>query len=120
MSKPEENPTNENVVIEEYTESGFWDKVANYAKVAGKTVIEKALYLYYATTSADTPIHAKAVAVAALAYFISPIDAIPDAIPVGGYSDDLAVLITALATIAPYITEDVTQKAQAKLREWFD
>lgn len=119
MSKPEENPTNENVVIEEYTESGFWDKVSSYASTAGKTVIEKALYLYYATTSGDTPIPAKAVAVATLAYFVSPLDAIPDVVPVIGYSDDLGAITTALVTLAPYITDEVKRQASEKLGQWF-
>ena len=32
----------------EFSENNFWDKVVNFAKAAGKEVIEKALWLYYA------------------------------------------------------------------------
>ena len=57
----------------------------------------------------------------ALAYFISPIDAIPDPIPVIGFTDDLGVLIGAVATIAMHITPKEKKKAAEKRRwiEWF-
>jgi uncharacterized membrane protein YkvA (DUF1232 family) len=54
-----------------------------------------------------------------LGYFISPIDAIPDVIPFVGYSDDLGVLVAAVATVSTYITDDVKAKAKAKLQDWF-
>ena len=56
----------------------------------------------------------------ALAYFISPIDAIPDPIPVIGFTDDLGVLIGAVATIAAHITPKEKKKAAEKMAEWFD
>lgn len=103
----------------EYSEEGFWEKVKKYAKVAGSEVIGKALQLYYTMQLPATPIWAKAVIIGALGYFISPIDAIPDAIPVVGYVDDLGVIVAALATVSTYVTDDVKAKAKAKLIEWF-
>ncbi len=38
----------------------------------------------------------KAMIIGALGYLISPLDVIPDAIPIAGLSDDLAVLIFVL------------------------
>ena len=49
---------------------------------AGKEVIEKALILYYCLQDDDTPAWAKTTIIGALGYFISPIDAIPDLVPV--------------------------------------
>lgn len=85
----------------------------------GKEVIEKALQLYYAMQAPNTPTWAKAVIIAALGYFISPIDAIPDVVPFVGFADDLGVLVAALAAVATYITDEVKNKADAKLDEWF-
>ena len=65
------------------------------------------------------PAWAKAIIIGALAYFIMPLDAIPDAIPVAGYSDDLGALSAALAMVAMYITEDVKAQARSKMEEWF-
>jgi uncharacterized membrane protein YkvA (DUF1232 family) len=103
----------------DFSEEGFWEKVVKYAKVAGQEVIEKALWLFYAYLEPGTPLWAKGVIVSALGYFISPIDAIPDVIPVVGYSDDLGVLVAALAAVAFYITDNVKENASNKLRDWF-
>lgn len=102
-----------------YDDDGFWKKVMKYAKKAGSGVIEKSLQLYYAAQSPETPLWAKTTIYAALGYFISPIDAIPDVVPVMGYTDDLGVLTAAIASVAMYIDTDVKQKAKEKLEDWF-
>ena len=102
-----------------YTDDSFWDKVIRFAKTAGREVIEKALWLYYAAQQPNTPVWAKTAIYGALGYFISPIDAIPDITPVVGYVDDLAVLAAAVATVATYITAEVKQRASEKLTGWF-
>jgi len=63
--------------------------------------------------------HAKVIIIGALGYFISPVDAISDFIPVVGYADDLGVLTLAIATVAAYITYNVKAQAHEKLTEWF-
>lgn len=102
-----------------YSDPAFWDKVLNFAKVAGKEVIERALQLYYAAQHPETPAWAKTVIYGALGYFIFPADTIPDTIPVIGFTDDLGVLIAALATVALHVNEDVKHRAARKLKEWF-
>ncbi len=103
----------------EYSDEGFWNKVVSFAKAAGKEVIEKALWLYYAAQDPATPAWAKGIAYGALGYFILPIDAIPDLTPVIGYTDDLGILVAAVAAIATYITKDVKEKAAQKMKDWF-
>lgn len=95
-------------------------KVMRFLKIAGKAVVEKALWLYYAAQEKETPAWAKGVIYGAIGYFIFPIDAIPDIIPAVGYADDLGVLAAAIATVAAYINENVKAKAAKKLRDWFD
>lgn len=104
---------------EDFTQSGFWAKLAKQAKKAGHKVIETALSVYYITVDDATPVKVKAVGAAALAYFISPIDLIPDVIPVIGYSDDMAVLAGALVMLAPYLTDEIRRKANATMKSWF-
>jgi uncharacterized membrane protein YkvA (DUF1232 family) len=103
----------------DYSEQGFWDKLVSFAKTAGKEVIEKALWLYYAAQDPKIPSWAKTVIYGALGYFIFPIDAIPDITPVVGYADDLGVLAAAVATVSMYITDDVKALASQKLNDWF-
>lgn len=103
----------------EYTESGFKNKLIRYAQIAGREVVEKALWLYYASRSPETPAWAKTAIYGALGYFISIIDAVPDFTPIIGYADDLGVLVAALATVTAYVTPEVKTKASEKLRQWF-
>lgn len=103
----------------DYSDSSFWEKLKGYAKTAGLEVVEKALFLYYAAQKPETPIWAKTTVYGALAYFISPVDAIPDVIPVVGYADDLGVLVAAVTSIAIYIDSEVKAQAQVKLEDWF-
>lgn len=103
----------------EYSPSAFWDKVRKYAKEAGETVLEPALKMYYALQDKDTPAWAKTTIVGALGYFISPIDAIPDFLPVVGYTDDLTVLAGALAVVMTHIKDEHAEQARQTLRQWF-
>lgn len=102
-----------------YSDDGFWDKAKHHAKSAGQAVLEPALKMYYAARDPDTPAWAKAAIFAALGYFISPLDAIPDLLPVLGYSDDLGVLAAALAATAASIKDEHVQKARETLERWF-
>ena len=52
--------------------------------------------------------------------FLAPLDVIPDAIPIAGLGDDLAVLLFVLKKVWGEVSEDVKAKAQDKLKKWFD
>jgi len=103
----------------EFDDGSFWDKVKHFALKAGKEVIEKALWLYYAAQQPNTPVWAKTVIYGALAYFVLPVDAVPDAIPVAGFTDDLGALAAALGTVSMYVTDQVKTMAAEKMGEWF-
>ena len=102
-----------------YSEPKFRDKLARAALAAGREVVEKALWLYFAAQRPETPKWAKATVYGALAYFIVPLDAIPDVTPLVGYTDDLGVLALAVVTIARYIDESVREKTSRFLARWF-
>ncbi|GEM_PF-188096 len=103
----------------EYSEKNLFDKVLNVAKKAGIKVIYAALVLFYTLQKPTLPGWAKATIIGALGYFISPLDAILDVVPIAGYTDDLGVLLVALAAVAMFIDDDVKQKAKNKLSDWF-
>ncbi len=106
-------------VVYRYSEPRFHQKLARAALAAGREVVEKALWLYFAAQRPDTPGWAKATVYGALAYFIMPFDAIPDLAPVAGYTDDLGVLLVAVATIARYVDDSVKEQARATMTRWF-
>ncbi len=104
----------------DYSEGDFWDKVKTYAKIAGESVLEPALKMYYCAKDDDTPTWAKTTIYGALGYFISPIDIIPDITPVVGYTDDLGALTLAIATVAAYIKDEHVKQAKETLKRWFN
>ena len=101
-----------------YSEANFWDKCKGGAKGAGKQVLEKSLWLYFAMQKEDCPAWAKAAIIGALGYFIFPLDAIPDLAPGLGYTDDLGVLAGAVTAVASQIDAPVRKKASKKLKDW--
>ena len=102
-----------------YSSAGFWKKLAGRGRSVGRSALEKALYLYFAAQSPDTPKWARRVILGALGYFILPLDAVPDLAPLLGFTDDIGVMAAALATVAMYITPNVKAQAHQKLNDWF-
>ncbi len=97
----------------------LWQKISSAAGRLSRETVEKVLWLYYASRRPETPKWAKTLIYSTLAYFILPLDAIPDFIPITGYTDDLGAIGTALATLAMYVDDDVKRKTSAKLQRWF-
>lgn len=80
--------------------------------------IKKETYtIYLACKDSRTPWYAKALAAIVVAYALSPIDLIPDIIPILGYLDDLILLplgiIVVMRMIPPVVLEDCRKQAQA-------
>jgi uncharacterized membrane protein YkvA (DUF1232 family) len=87
---------NERVVRE-----GFWRKLRRFA---GRLPFTADLVAaYYCALDPTTPLRARAVLLAAIAYFVLPVDMVPDAIAVLGFSDDATVLATAVAVAGAHI-----------------
>jgi len=76
-----------------YVEENLWYKLEKAGKKISFAKDIMALFAYLKDSFVSW--HRKAIVIAALIYFISPIDAIPDVAPLFGYLDDLGV-ITAL------------------------
>lgn len=61
----------------------------------------------------------KAYIIGALGYLIFPLDFIPDAVPIVGYSDDFAAIMMVFNQVKDSITPVIELKATKKLAEWF-
>jgi len=96
---------------EEKVKRGFFPKLARVfasLPMAGEVVAG-----YYAAFDPATPLKAKAILLAALAYFIMPFDAVPDFIVGLGFTDDMAVLMTAFSLVTRHINEGHRARARA-------
>jgi uncharacterized membrane protein YkvA (DUF1232 family) len=92
----------------------FWIKLKKVA--ARLPFTEDLLAAYYCAFDRETPRHVQAALLGALAYFILPFDFIPDMLPVLGFTDDAAVLATAIRLVASHITDDHRAAARAALK----
>jgi uncharacterized membrane protein YkvA (DUF1232 family) len=91
----------------------FWRKLKRVA--AHIPFAEELLAAYYCAFDRDTPLPVKATLVGALAYFILPVDAIPDVLPAIGFTDDAAVLATAIKLVASHIRPAHREAARGTL-----
>lgn len=105
---------------DKFSSKGFVEKISRIAKRAGSKLVYVALVLYYTLQSKEVSFKDKAIIVGALGYLISPLDVIPDAIPIVGLSEDLTVLMYVVNKIWVDVPEEVKLKARNKLSEWFD
>ncbi|WP_454914834.1 YkvA family protein [Xanthobacter sediminis] len=81
--------------------NGFWKKLKRQATYV--PFAEEATAAYFAAFDRATPMKVRATLLAALAYFVLPVDAVPDVFPVLGFTDDAAVLMTALRLLSDHV-----------------
>ena len=105
---------------DKFTQNGFIDKVSRIAKRAGAKLVYAALILYYTLQSDKVSVKDKTLIIGALGYLISPLDVMPDAIPIVGLGDDLSVLIYVLYKVWGDVSNEIKEKAHEKLSKWFD
>jgi uncharacterized membrane protein YkvA (DUF1232 family) len=110
--RPEDYVGRDEARNEQVVREGFVAKAKRYLRQV--PMAEEVVALYFCMLDARTPLWVKGTAAAALAYFILPLDAVPDLLPLVGLGDDVTVLSAALAAVAPHITAE--HRAQA--RRW--
>lgn len=103
-----------------FSQSDFVEKISRIARRAGSKLVYAALILYYTLQSDKISKADKAMIIGALGYMISPLDVLPDAIPIVGLTDDLAVLVYVLKKVWTEVDPDIQEKAKSKLSKWFD
>ncbi len=86
---------------EKTVDDGFWKKMV---RVAGKIPFaEEAAAAWYCARDPETPTRVRATLLAALAYFVMPVDFIPDIVAAFGFADDATVLMAAIGIVSSYM-----------------
>lgn len=96
----------------------FWAKLKRFAGSLPFT--EDLLAAYYCAFDRETPRHVQAALLGAIAYFVLPFDFLPDMLPVLGFTDDAAVLATAIRMVSSHITPEHREAAHAALTRGLD
>jgi uncharacterized membrane protein YkvA (DUF1232 family) len=79
---------------------------------------EDAVAVYYCALDRNTPVHVRGAILAALAYFIMPVDTLPDFMPVLGFTDDAAVLAATIKLVTSHILPEHRRAARRALGEF--
>jgi uncharacterized membrane protein YkvA (DUF1232 family) len=87
-------------------EADLSEKFWRTARKAARQIpfMDEVVAAYYCALDSKTPLRAKGILLAALGYFVLPVDAIPDVIFGLGFTDDIAVLTAAIAAVRAHIT----------------
>ena len=94
----------------------FWRKTR--AVAARLPFAQDLLAAYYCAFDRATPLQVKATLVGAIAYFVLPLDAIPDVLPVLGFTDDAAVLAIAIKLVASSTAPRIIARRRGRPHDW--
>ena len=98
----------------------LWEKIADYARAAGRTTARPVLLLYYVLRSPETPSSDKMLIVAALSYLVLPIELISaKRLPIIGWVDEAVSLVYAYKKMCRYITPEIESEVDNILERWF-
>lgn len=78
---------------------------------------EDLLAAWFCARDPATPRRVRMTLLAALGYFVLPVDALPDIMPLFGFTDDAAVIAAAIAAVAGSITIEHRERAKQALAE---
>lgn len=100
------------------TNNNRWQEYAALPVNALRFIVERALLAKELFTSPEAPLRVKALLIGMLVYIISPIDIIPDMIPLIGITDDIALLIMGWNYAEGFVTPQMRAKVDAILQRW--
>ena len=84
-------------------------------KSRARALKNEAIVVYIAARDPRTPWYAKAIAICTVAYALSPIDLIPDFIPIFGYLDDIIIVPAGIALAIRLIPAEALEDARGKV-----
>ena len=96
----------------------FWRKIYGSAERLGCRSLCVCLRLYFVLENPSLPRWVRVQVIGALIYFVSPLDLIPDLLPLG-YSDDIKILLSAVALAGVYMGKEEGEKAQTVVTRFF-
>ena len=99
-------------------QKNFWQKTRRFANKI--PMMDDVVAAYFCAMDPATPKKVRATLLGALAYFIMPVDMIPDFLAFVGFSDDIAVLSIAISTVSAHITDAHRDAAKTALSENLD
>ena len=98
-----------------YSDKAFWSKLQSLSGNGWCEMLKQVVTLYVLLKDSSTSMTLKITLIGALGYFIAPIDAIPDLIPLLGYTDDMSIIGMLINQLSHAITPEIEQQVRALL-----
>lgn len=95
--------------------SDFWRTLKKAARAI--PFVDQVVAAYFCAMDPLTPTRVRVVLLGALAYFVMPLDAVPDFVIAFGFSDDAAVLMAAITAVHSNITSAHRSAAREALAD---
>lgn len=102
-----------------YSDTKLNEKIARVAKKVGAVIIYPVLLLYHTLQSPSISIKDKVAVIASLAYFILPVDLIPDVMVGVGYTEDILVIMAMLKKVSKSITPEILEQTKKQCLDIF-
>lgn len=100
---------------EERVRRDFWSHLKRFA---GRIPFAHDLVAaYHCATDPATPLKVRGTLFAALAYFVLPIDVLPDMVALIGFTDDMAVLMAAISLVGAHMKPEHRERARQTLAD---
>ena len=103
---------------EKQAKDGFWSAFARFA--ARLPFAEDVAAAWYCAFDPKTPLKVRGTLIAALAYFVVPLDVVPDLLAFVGLTDDIAVLTAAFTMVSGHIRPEHREKARRRMAQMAD
>ncbi len=100
---------------EDRVRAGLWATVKRAARAI--PFMEDVVAAWYCALDPATPRRVRYTLLAALAYFVAPIDIVPDLLPLIGFGDDAGILLAAIGLVRAHITDDHRKAARKAMAE---
>ena len=98
-----------------FSDNAFWSKLQSLSGNGWCEMLKQVVTLFVLLKTPSTSMTLKITLIGALGYFIAPIDAIPDLIPLLGYTDDMSIIAMLLNQLSHAITPEIEQQVRALL-----
>ncbi len=105
----------EEQVREERVRRDFWKVLKKAARQI--PFADELVAAYFCAMDPQTPTRVRVVLLGSLAYFVMPVDVIPDFLAVFGFADDITILTTAIATVRGNISDAHRRAAKDALKD---
>lgn len=96
------------------------NKIVEQIKKWAKELKKEVLTLWFCQKHLDIPLLAKVLSILVVAYAFSPIDLIPDFIPVLGFLDDIIIVPIGIYFVLKLIPEHVINESREKANQWIE